>query len=245
MKMNDQSPSPRSHDATGEENGLGLEVLERMTRPVQRTVPSLPDTSDPSPGADTGRVSLRGHDGVRLAGPDGHPQPEDEVAPANIDRLTGLANRQLLLNRLDQALQRRHTLGGHVVVFHVELNNLSYVDDQLGTPAANAILQEISHRLLSLLRSEDTVSRVGHSELVVAVSLQGEGPIGLLEARIEAAFESKIALADREVHMWVTLHSVEAQTAESAEALLKRLEQMTRLESSGTSRAWSLTLGAR
>jgi diguanylate cyclase (GGDEF)-like protein len=241
MKTNDQRPLPRSEDGGGDDNRLGLEVLERMTRPLQS---GSVLTSEPEypPGVGS-RPSMRGDSsgGSSIAA---H-RHEGDAEKAGTDPFTGLANRPLLVDRLEQALVRLRTLGGHVVVFHIELNNLNYVDDQLGSPAANAILQEISHRLLSLLRSEDTVSRVGRSELVAAVSLQAEGTVKLLEGRIEAAFESKIALADREVHMWVTLHSVQAQSGESAEDLLDRLEQMARLEASGTSRAWSLTLNGR
>jgi diguanylate cyclase (GGDEF)-like protein len=241
MKQNDQRPLPRSDDAGSDDTGLGLEVLERMTRPLQWASAAQPDVTD---SAVARRPAAPTHEANGHQAGAGHSFDTNEEAQVRIDPLTGLANRRLLIDRLEHALLRQRTLGGHVVVFHIELNNLSYVDDQLGTAAANATLQEISHRLLSLLRSDDTVARVGHSELIAAVSLQGENTVGLLEERIEAAFESKIAVADREVHMWVTLHSVHAQIPESAETLLARLEQLARLESSGTSRAWSLTLGA-
>jgi diguanylate cyclase (GGDEF)-like protein len=152
----------------------------------------------------------------------------DERSLPQTDPLTGLARRALLLDRLDKALARRHMEGGHVVVFHIELNNFGYVHDQLGTQSSNAILREISRRLVSLLRSEDTVGRIGDSELVIAVSLPEESLIEILSGRIGAAFEDAVVLHDREVTMWTTLVSLDAKDVESAEDLLARLELKVR-----------------
>ena len=227
MKMNEPRSILRADDGTGEEVGLGLDVIERITRPRQGSADLAPDLHRRKASGAAQRHTA---------------EDVPAVNGAHIDPLTGLANRTLLLSRLEQALLRHRTLDNHVVAFHIELNNLNFVDSQLGTPVANAILQEISHRLLSVLRSEDTVARVGPSELVVAVSLQDETTVGLVAKRIEAAFESQIALADREVHMWVTLHNVEAHMTEGAVDLLDRLERSAQLETSGTSTSWSLTM---
>jgi diguanylate cyclase (GGDEF)-like protein len=169
----------------------------------------------------------------------------DESSLPQTDPLTGLARRLLLLDRLEKALAFRRTQGGHVVLFHIELNNFSYVHDQLGTQASNAILKEISRRLLSLLRSEDTVGRIGQSELVVAVSLPDESMVALLSGRLQAAFEDAVVLADREVHMWTTLVSIDAQGEELAEDLLTRLELQVRHQTSASSSPWSRSLGDR
>ena len=83
------------------------------------------------------------------------------------DPHTGLANQLLLLDRLTQALARRRRHGGEVVVCHIDLDNLGEINLDLGYTTGNTVLCEISRRLTSVLRAEDTVGRVGGSELVV------------------------------------------------------------------------------
>jgi diguanylate cyclase (GGDEF)-like protein len=158
------------------------------------------------------------------------------------DPFTGLANGPQLLDSLNQALMRRRLHGGHVVVFHIELNNLGYVHDQLGAHAANAVVKEISHRLLSLLRGEDTVGRRGQNELIVAVSLQEDGAVVHVTERLQAAFEDEIVLRHRSVRMWATFGSVEAENSESATDVLERLDEIIALKMCGTSTAWSPSL---
>ena len=83
------------------------------------------------------------------------------------DPHTGLANQLLLLDRLTQALVRRRRHGGEVVVCHIDLDNLGEINVDLGYTTGNTVLCETSRRLTSVLRTEDTVGRVGGSELVV------------------------------------------------------------------------------
>ncbi len=137
---------------------------------------------------------------------------------------------------------RRRESDGPVLAIHIELNNLNYVRDQLGEAAASSILQEISRRLLSLLRNEDTVAHVGLSELVVAVSLRDESAIAVLMDRLHAVFEGPIFLCDRHVHLWASFASVQVENTESATEVLDRLDQTIRQERPGTSTAWSRSL---
>jgi hypothetical protein len=87
------------------------------------------------------------------------------------DPHTGLANQLLLLDRLTQALTRRRRHGVEVVVCHIGLDNLAEINVDLGYTTGNAVLCEASRRLVSILRSEDTVGRVGSSELVVVLTV--------------------------------------------------------------------------
>jgi hypothetical protein len=81
--------------------------------------------------------------------------------------------------------------------------------------------------------------------LVVAVTVQDKGAVGILSERLKAAFESPIDLADRDVRMWVTLSSLDAHEGEAAEVLLGRLEQIARRETPRTSTAWPLNSESR
>ncbi len=88
---------------------------------------------------------------------------------ANFDSLTGLPNRTLLLDRvnhaIDQAQRGTHTLG----LFFIDLDKFKQVNDSLGHSAGDTLLQEISARLLNLLRKEDTIARLGGDEFVVLI----------------------------------------------------------------------------
>ena len=99
------------------------------------------------------------------------------------DPLTGLANRQLILDRADQMLVRARRKGEPVAAFYVDLDNFKDANDSLGHAAGDRLLQAVASRLVGLLRSSDTVGRLGGDEFVIlaeGVSL-AEGPESIAE----------------------------------------------------------------
>ena len=89
------------------------------------------------------------------------------------DDLTGLPNRQLLTDRITQAiaLARRH--GDKTAVMVLDLNGFGEVNDSLGRGCGDALLQQVATRLVQTLRGVDTVARIGADEF--AVVLHGVG----------------------------------------------------------------------
>jgi diguanylate cyclase (GGDEF)-like protein len=86
---------------------------------------------------------------------------------ARHDTLTGLPNRALLNERLQQALARR----GDVVAVHVlDLDRFKLVNDTLGHPVGDKLLQIAADRLRSLVRETDTVARLGGDEFAIVQS---------------------------------------------------------------------------
>ena len=99
------------------------------------------------------------------------------------DPLTGLANRQLILDRADQMLVRSRRGGEPVAAFFVDLDNFKDANDSLGHEAGDRLLQAVASRLVGLLRTSDTVGRLGGDEFVVlaeGVSLRA-GPEAIAE----------------------------------------------------------------
>ena len=83
------------------------------------------------------------------------------------DPLTGLANRQLILDRAQQMLVRARRTGVPVAALFIDLDNFKDSNDSLGHGAGDKLLQLVAGRLLGILRSGDTVGRLGGDEFVI------------------------------------------------------------------------------
>ena len=82
------------------------------------------------------------------------------------DPLTGLANRRLLVDRLTQALDGgRHPV--RIAVGFCDLDHFKSVNDDHGHPTGDAVLKEVAARLLSVVRTGDTVARMGGDEFII------------------------------------------------------------------------------
>lgn len=83
------------------------------------------------------------------------------------DSLTGLPNRMLFVDRLDQALERTGRSGQRVAVLFLDIDHFKVINDSLGHSAGDRILTEVSARLTELIRSGDTVARFGGDEFTI------------------------------------------------------------------------------
>jgi len=86
---------------------------------------------------------------------------------AHFDLLTGLPNRVLLQDRLQQALNHHHRTGKTLAICFLDLDGFKSVNDNLGHKAGDQLLQEITQRMTNTVRSDDTVARVGGDEFVL------------------------------------------------------------------------------
>ena len=93
---------------------------------------------------------------------------EQLIYDAHHDPLTGLPNRTLLLERLDEAihLNQRHS-GANFAVLFLDLDRFKTINDSLGHRAGDRLLIEVARRLQQCTRSEDTVARLGGDEFVI------------------------------------------------------------------------------
>jgi diguanylate cyclase (GGDEF)-like protein len=140
---------------------------------------------------------------------------------ALVDPATGKPNQLLLLDRLAQALKRRMRNGGHVTVFYIELANLVEINGRLGYTFEDEAVREVTRRLTKALRDEDTIGRVGRSELVAVVMTDDEHAVRPM-ARLQDAFAQPISLGGQRIVLLTNLGIVVAQDGESAESLLAR-----------------------
>ncbi|MDP2433443.1 MAG: EAL domain-containing protein [Pseudomonadota bacterium] len=111
---------------------------------------------------------------------------------AHYDPLTGLPNRILMHAQLNHALDRAGRHKERVAVMVLDLDGFKTVNDSLGHPAGDLLLQTIAGRLQQLLRREDTVARMGGDEFAVIVEAIGNP--GLIAEKIIRAVAEPVEL---------------------------------------------------
>jgi diguanylate cyclase (GGDEF)-like protein/PAS domain S-box-containing protein len=111
------------------------------------------------------------------------------------DSLTGLANRQLILDRAEQMIYRARRTCEPIAAYFIDLDNFKDANDSLGHEAGDYLLQAVGKRLESILRSSDTVGRLGGDEFVIlAEGLSvGAGP-GPLADRIREVLREPFSI---------------------------------------------------
>jgi diguanylate cyclase (GGDEF)-like protein len=85
------------------------------------------------------------------------------------DELTGLPNRALIIDRLDQLLARNRRRGSDPSALFIDIDDFKNVNDTLGHQAGDQLLRDVTARLTSTLRTADTLGRMGGDEFVVLI----------------------------------------------------------------------------
>jgi diguanylate cyclase (GGDEF)-like protein len=92
---------------------------------------------------------------------------EEIIFHASHDQLTGLPNRDLIIDRIEQLLVRHNRFGTKAVVFFINIDNFKPINDNLGHGAGDQLLRRVAERLDQVLRESDTLGRLGGDEFVV------------------------------------------------------------------------------
>ena len=88
---------------------------------------------------------------------------------AFFDKLTGLPNRRMFLDHLNQVIRFSHHNNQSFALFFMDLDNFKYINDSLGHEAGDAFLIQIAGRLKDIFRSSDMVTRLGGDEFTVII----------------------------------------------------------------------------
>ncbi|MCX7619424.1 MAG: diguanylate cyclase [Acidimicrobiales bacterium] len=112
---------------------------------------------------------------------------------ATHDYLTGLPNRVLLYDRLEQALARFHRHQRPVALMYLDLDRFKPVNDEFGHHVGDAVLCQISDRIHAIIRETDTAARIGGDEFAVLVEgVEDLGSLELVASRLIEAISAPI-----------------------------------------------------
>jgi diguanylate cyclase (GGDEF)-like protein len=151
---------------------------------------------------------------------------------ATHDALTGLPNRRLFQDRMDHAVDRsrrnataRSDKCGLAVML-LDLDNFKSVNDTLGHPRGDLLLQAVADRLQAIIRKSDTLARMGGDEFtLICEGVEGRADAEILARRIMAVFSSPFQVGDRPIVMTSSIGiSLYPNDAEDAETLLKQAD---------------------
>lgn len=114
---------------------------------------------------------------------------------ATHDDLTRLPNRNLLFDRLIQALARAKRHNAKVALLFVDLDRFKKINDSLGHEAGDLVLKETARRMTKTLREEDTVARMGGDEFVIVLQdIHDTGEAELVAEKLLDAIGQPIAI---------------------------------------------------
>jgi diguanylate cyclase (GGDEF)-like protein/PAS domain S-box-containing protein len=152
---------------------------------------------------------------------------EDELRHQALhDSLTGLANRALLVDRLDHAMARQRRLGHPLGVLVIDLDDLKTINASLGHGIGDRLLVSVAGRLAGVVRSGDTLARLGGDEFAVLVEDHaGAGqPLEVAE-RIMASLQPPFEQAGEEIFVRASVGlAIWSGGSESAADLLRNAD---------------------
>jgi diguanylate cyclase (GGDEF)-like protein/PAS domain S-box-containing protein len=141
------------------------------------------------------------------------------------DTLTGLPNRSLLLDRLEQALRTARRLATPLALLVMDLDRFKEINDTFGHQAGDLLIGEVARRLTADLRETDTVARLGGDEFALILPGADEGGAGHVAQKIIAALQQPFEIegAAHEVAISIGI-AVSPQHGEDVETLMRRAD---------------------
>jgi diguanylate cyclase (GGDEF)-like protein len=164
---------------------------------------------------------------------------------AHHDVLTGLPNRMLFRERMEEALAVRRSREDGLALLFLDLDNFKDVNDTLGHPVGDALLREVARRLRGCVRDGDLVARLGGDEFAVLQSSgrQPQDAAGLAQRLVDVVCEPYELLGYRarvgvSVGIAVAAENDEAAPQDAADQLLKNADMALYRAKSDGRRTW-------
>lgn len=145
---------------------------------------------------------------------------------ATHDSLTGLANRYLLTEKLQQIILESKRTGAKIAVVFFDLDNFKFVNDGLGHSVGDELLSKVSERLLKNLRSTDILGRVGGDEFaLILTNIRNVGGISTSLQKVLSIIAEPFSIQGHELHVTCSMGlSIYPDDAIDPEVLLKNAD---------------------
>jgi diguanylate cyclase (GGDEF)-like protein len=154
---------------------------------------------------------------------------------AYYDPLTGLPNRQLFRDRLEQEVARARHTGGSVALLFIDLDRFKNVNDSLGHGAGDELLKVVARRLAAIAGDARTLARLGGDEFTVIAPVASAHAAGALAAQMLDSVKAPITMQDMQCVVQASIGvAVFPQDGDSAETLVRNADTaMYRAKSAG------------
>jgi diguanylate cyclase (GGDEF)-like protein/PAS domain S-box-containing protein len=207
----------------------------------------LEDRARVSNGLDGTPVRI---DGVASDITERRSQAERIAYQANHDALTGLPNRNLLSDRVEQALVQARRTDQHVAVLFLDLDGFKFVNDSYGHSFGDTVLRTVAARLQVVIRESDTVARLGGDEFVILLpSLTRIEDAVQIASKVLAAFRVPIVQDGRDLHLTASIGvSVFPHDGDNCDLLLQHADvAMYRAKANGRNgyQSYSIEMGVQ
>jgi diguanylate cyclase (GGDEF)-like protein len=145
---------------------------------------------------------------------------------AEHDPLTGLPNRLLLNDRINQAIALAHRNSGMVAILFLDLDGFKHVNDSLGHSIGDKLLRSVAKRLLTCVRSPDTVSRNGGDEFIIVLQeMEQPNQAAITASRVLKALANPHNVGGLELHVTASVGvSIYPDDGRDAETLIKNAD---------------------
>ncbi|HEV7864593.1 MAG TPA: EAL domain-containing protein, partial [Acidimicrobiia bacterium] len=163
----------------------------------------------------------------------------DELANQAVhDALTGLPNRVLVAQRLEQSLARSAATGSQVAVLFIDLDRFKLVNDSRGHAAGDELLVTVAERLRRVVGADDVVARFGGDEFVIVCEHQAAAfEASLVAERITEALREPVLVDGQEVFLSASIGIAVADDTGAPENLLRDADAaMYRAKAKGRAR---------
>jgi diguanylate cyclase (GGDEF)-like protein len=125
---------------------------------------------------------------------------------ANIDMLTGLPNRKMIIETIDGAIDKKKNYGGKFAILFIDLDDFKRVNDSLGHGVGDVLIQKVGARLKSVISSSDVVSRIGGDEFIILQdNINSVGEAEILAMHIRNVLKESFIHLDNELYTAVSI----------------------------------------
>jgi diguanylate cyclase (GGDEF)-like protein/PAS domain S-box-containing protein len=146
---------------------------------------------------------------------------------ANYDKLTGLPNRSMFHDRLEQEIKRGHRGGTRLALLFLDLDRFKEVNDSMGHDMGDLLLKQVAGRLAGCVRESDTIARLGGDEFIIILNdLSDPAIVSSIAEKITSVLAAPFNLRFTPVYVsasvGITLYPDDGDTTE---VLLKNADQ--------------------